>query len=112
MKKIISLILALTMLLGAALTLASCTDTSNEPVVKTVDVKLTDESYAFVAKKGNTQLVNDFNSFLKEIKENGVKLGEKLTATLTGGTTVLKEVDAHGNLLCVSVNDEERMRAT
>lgn len=71
MKKIISLILALTMLLGAALTLASCTDTSNEPVVKTVDVKLTDESYAFVAKKGNTQLVNDFNSFLKEIKENG-----------------------------------------
>lgn len=74
MKKIITLILALTMLLGATLTLASCNPQgSNEQTdaVKVIDVKLTDEEYAFVAKKGNTALVNDFNSFLAEIKENG-----------------------------------------
>ena len=74
MKKIVSLILALTMLLGATLTLASCNiQGGNEQTdaVKVIDVKLTDEEYAFVAKKGNTALVNDFNSFLAEIKENG-----------------------------------------
>jgi polar amino acid transport system substrate-binding protein len=72
MKKIITLILALTMLLGAALTLSSCNNSGgNTENVKTIDVKLTDEEYAFVAKKGNTALVSDFNAFLKQIKENG-----------------------------------------
>ncbi len=73
MKKIISLVIALTMLLGATLTLASCNGDNggSEPAVKTIDVKLTDEQYAFVAKKGNTTLVNDFNSFLDGIKADG-----------------------------------------
>lgn len=72
MKKIITLILAVTMLMSMAAALTSCFDSGNdEPVVKLVDVKLTDEEYAFVAKKGNTQLVNDFNSFLADIKSNG-----------------------------------------
>nr|MBE6544599.1 transporter substrate-binding domain-containing protein [Oscillospiraceae bacterium] len=76
MKKIISLILALTMLLGATFALSSCNlfgsgDTGNDALVKVVDVKLTDEQYAFVAKKDNTALVNDFNAFLATIKENG-----------------------------------------
>ncbi len=71
MKKIITLILAVTMLLGATLTLASCGGGNDTDAVKVIDVKLTDEEYAFVAKKGNTALVNDFNSFLAEIKENG-----------------------------------------
>lgn len=74
MKKIISLILTAVMLFGACLTLASCNlggDGGDQPLVKTVDVKLTDEQYAFVIKKDNTALVNDFNSFLAEIKDNG-----------------------------------------
>ena len=76
MKKLITLVLALTMLLGMALSLASCNngggnDTGNSDLVKVIDVKLTDEEYAFVAKKGNTALVNDFNAFLAEIKSNG-----------------------------------------
>ena len=76
MKKIISLILALTMILGMTFSLASCNngggnDTGNSDLVKVIDVKLTDEEYAFVAKKGNTALVNDFNAFLAEIKSNG-----------------------------------------
>lgn len=74
MKKIITLVLALTMILTMTLSLASCNNGGGESdvdLVKVVDVKLTDEEYAFVAKKGNTQLVNDFNAFLAEIKSNG-----------------------------------------
>lgn len=74
MKKIIILVLALTMILTMTLSLASCNNGGGESdvdLVKVVDVKLTDEEYAFVAKKGNTQFVNDFNAFLAEIKSNG-----------------------------------------
>lgn len=39
--------------------------------VKIIDIKLTDENYAYVVKEGNTALTEDFNSFLAEIKENG-----------------------------------------
>ena len=72
MKKIISLILMLTLLCATMLT--SCDifgSGENGPVAKIIDVKLTDEEYAFVCKKGNTELVNSFNTFLAEIKENG-----------------------------------------
>lgn len=73
MKKIISFILALTMLLGITLTLASCGgDGNGTDAVKVIDVKLTDEEYAFVADKDNTALVSDFNAFLADIKANGI----------------------------------------
>lgn len=39
--------------------------------VKVVDVKLTDEDYAFLIKKGNTKLQQKFNAFLKKIKDDG-----------------------------------------
>ena len=39
--------------------------------VKIVDIKLTDENYAYVVKKGNSELVTEFNQFLKQIKGNG-----------------------------------------
>ncbi len=73
MKKIISLALTLSILVLSILTLASCkpSDGNTDPVVKVVDVKLTDEEYAFVCKKGNTDLVSGFNAFLAGIKENG-----------------------------------------
>lgn len=56
----------------AALFVVSC-DNNNEQkdVVKLIDIKLTDEQYAFAVKKGNTELLNDFNAFLAEIEENG-----------------------------------------
>ena len=72
MKKIISLMLAVVMICTLSISLASCNDTqSNEDIVKIVEVKLTDEEYAFVCKKGNTELTDSFNAFLAEIKENG-----------------------------------------
>ncbi len=54
----------------AALCVASCNTTSKD-VVKVIDIKLTDEEYAFAVKKGNTELLNDFNAFLAEIQANG-----------------------------------------
>lgn len=39
--------------------------------VKVVDVKLTDEEYAFVLQKGNTELQTMFNTFIKKIKDDG-----------------------------------------
>ena len=69
MKKIISLIIAMALALTSILALVSCG--SSDPVVKTIDIKLTDEDYAFVVKQGNTELVNSFNDFLSTIKANG-----------------------------------------
>lgn len=67
MKKLFNLLLCALIIL----TLTSC---STQNKVKLIDVKLTDEQYAYVVKKGNISLVEDFNLFLKDIKENGVFL--------------------------------------
>ncbi|MBQ1260764.1 MAG: transporter substrate-binding domain-containing protein [Clostridia bacterium] len=69
MKKIITLIIALSLALTSLFYLVSCGD--SEPVVKMIDVKLTDEDYAFVVKKGNTALVDSFNDFMDGIKSDG-----------------------------------------
>ena len=62
-------VLAFTLLIG----LVSCTSSveKNNSLVKIIDVKLTDEQYAFVCKKGNTALVESMNAFMEEIKANG-----------------------------------------
>ena len=70
MKKILSLILVFALLLCSVSILTSCGATSSD-VVKLVDVKLTDEDYAFVCKKGNTELVEAMNAFLTSIKADG-----------------------------------------
>ena len=111
MKKIITLILALTMILGMTFSLASCKKSGNETgsdLVKVIDVKLTDEEYAFVAKKGNTALVNDFNAFLAEIKSNGTF--DSLVAKYFEGTgtkvgydvTTTDVVNTDSNLIVVT----------
>lgn len=43
----------------------------NTDVVKAIEVKLTEEEYAFVTKKTNTALIDDFNAFLDDMKEDG-----------------------------------------
>ena len=98
MKTIISKILTLTMVLSLILAMVSCTtpdENGSSPVVKIIDVKLTDEQYAFVCKKGNTALVESMNAFMEEIKANGTfdalvakyfeGTGEKVGYTVTTG---------------------------
>ena len=74
MKKLFVMLLALvlgtTCLFGVTACSNGC-DGDGEDVLKIVDVKLTDENYAFVMKKGNTALQTAMNDFLDEIKENG-----------------------------------------
>lgn len=65
MKKVVKVFL----LIIAMMILTSCGSQNSD--VKIIDIKLTDEEYAFVVKKGNYKLVNDFNQFLEQIKENG-----------------------------------------
>lgn len=59
------------MCLVATLCVTSCNVVEDEDVVKLIDIKLTDEEYAFAVKKGNTELLDDFNAFLADIEENG-----------------------------------------
>lgn len=44
---------------------------ANMSGLKVVDVKLTEEKYAFLIKKGNTDLVTKMNAYLEKIKDNG-----------------------------------------
>lgn len=66
MRKKLKIILFVVFILSI---LSGCSKTSQG--VKLVDINLTNEEYAYVVKKGNYSLVNDFNRFLDEIKENG-----------------------------------------
>ena len=59
------------MCLVATLCVTTCNVVDDEDVVKLIDIKLTDEEYAFAVKKGNTELLDDFNAFLADIEENG-----------------------------------------
>ena len=87
MKKIVSLVLALVMIIGAAWTLASCNPTPEAPeaVVKVIDIALTDEEYAFAVPKGDTEMLTAVNDFLAEIKANG-KFDEVLNKYFGDGT--------------------------
>ena len=75
MKNIITKITSFIIIVIITLLAVGCTGTNstdtNTDIVKIIDVKLTDEQYAFVCKKGNTALVEGVNSFISEIKVNG-----------------------------------------
>ncbi len=69
---IIRRIFIFAILLAFVLSLASCSvDKNDDSMIKIIDIKLTDEEYAFVVQKGNTALVESMNAFMEEIKENG-----------------------------------------
>lgn len=49
----------------------SCASYGGDEIIKKIEVELTSEQYAFVCQKGNTALVEDVNSFMRQIKESG-----------------------------------------
>lgn len=70
LKKFLATLLAIVSVCG----FAACggnKDDEKTAVVKTIEVKLTDEAYAFVTKKDNTALVDDFNAFFTGMKNDG-----------------------------------------
>ena len=71
MKKILSLVLVAVMLCGSIFALASCEFGESDPVVKVIDIALTEEQYAFAVPKGDTEMLNAINAFMTKIKGNG-----------------------------------------
>lgn len=75
--------------------------------VKVIDIKLTEEDYAFAVDKDNKQLLKDVNEFVKEVKEDGTL--EKLTNKYFTGEGEIKPVvsaeeDSSKDQLVVATN--------
>ena len=105
MKKIVSIVLAIVMLLSAV-SLVSC-GKKTITGVKVIDVLLTEEEYAFAVQKGDTELLAQINAFLAEIQENG-KFDEIIDKYFKGGTpTPVKSaatMKTDGSQLIVATN--------
>ena len=71
MKKILALILALTLAVGACFALTACGEPEATDVVKIIDYALSEEVYAFCVNKNDATLKDATNAFLKKIQENG-----------------------------------------
>ncbi|MBO5775875.1 MAG: transporter substrate-binding domain-containing protein [Clostridia bacterium] len=92
MKKVVISILLIAVMVVSAFALVAC-NTNKDPLVKIIDVQLTEEEYAFVMDKENTALQSDMNAFLQKIKDNGTfqtlvdkyfkGVGEKVGYTVT-----------------------------
>ncbi len=109
MKKIISLILAMVMLLGVAAVLGSCKPDAGDDadVVKVIDIPLTVEEYAFAVSKGDTEMLTAINAFLAKIQDNGT-FDEILNKYFGDGTptpvTSAAEKKNDGSQLVVATN--------
>ena len=102
MKKFLSLALAVIMLVCC---LSACSSATEG--VKVIDIKLTDEEYAFAVQKGDAELLQQLNDFMAEIKENG-KFDEIINKYFQGGQpTAVKSASTmktDGTQLIVATN--------
>lgn len=64
--KILSVLMAIVLMVAA---FAACGESTAK--VKVIDIKLTNEEYAFGVDKNQPELLEQVNAFIKEIKENG-----------------------------------------
>ena len=68
MKKFMALALALVMVLG---TLTACGNSGSAATAKVIEINLTEEQYAFGVDKDQPELLEQTNTFIKKIKEDG-----------------------------------------
>lgn len=78
MKKIITLLLSVVTVLVACFAFGGCK--KKESKIKVVPVSLSSEEYAFAVKKGDTELKNSVNAFLKDKKADIDAIFAKYTA--------------------------------
>ena len=72
MKKLVAVLLSMMLILAGCMALTACKpDSDPEPVVKVVNVKLTDEQYAYAVTKNNATLLNGVNAYLAQIEGDG-----------------------------------------
>ena len=105
MKKVLALVLAILMVASCMVALASCGgDTKG---VKVINIKLTEEEYAFAVQKGDSALLAELNAFMAEIKANG-KFDEIINKYFGDGTptpvTSAAEMKTDGSQLIVATN--------
>ncbi len=105
MKKILSFVLAALMLVTCVAAFASCGGSIK--AVKVIEVKLTEEEYAFAVQKGDTELLNSLNTFMAEIQANG-KFNEIVNKYFGDGTptavTSASTMKTDGSQLIVATN--------
>ncbi len=105
MKKFFSALLAVLMLTTCVAVFASCGDSVT--AVKVIEIKLTEEEYAFAVEKGNTELLGKLNTFMAEIKANG-KFNEIVNKYFGDGTpsavASAPEMKTDGSQLIVATN--------
>ncbi|MBE7087647.1 MAG: transporter substrate-binding domain-containing protein [Clostridiales bacterium] len=87
MKKIVTLILAVVMSI-ACLGLTAC---GQKTLVKVLDVELTNEQYAIAVNKQNTTLLEQINTAMRELKEDGTYA--EIYAKYTAADYETKEAD-------------------
>ena len=69
MKKILSAILMAALLLTSVLAFTACGGSAaSNPVLKVIDIPLTNEEYAYAVAKGDAELLASVNAFLAENK--------------------------------------------
>lgn len=109
MKKIISLILVAAFVISMPMVLAGCGNSgSASSKVKTIDIALTDEEYAFGVRKDDPELLASVNEFVANIKEDGT-LDEIMNKYFGEGTpegVVSANENADNDQLIVVTNAE------
>ncbi len=110
MKKIVSLLLALALVCGAAFALGSCApdpEDNDKDVVKVINIPLTNEQYAFAVPKGDAEMLTAVNNFLAKIQGNG-EFEKVLNKYFGDGTPTAvasaKEMKTDGSQLIVATN--------
>lgn len=104
LKKIAALLLAVLMVVA----LASCSKSGASKEVKVIDIKLTDEEYAFGVKKDDPELLEKVNAYVKQIKEDGTfeKICDKYFGDGTPEGIESAKQDSAKDQLLVATNAE------
>ena len=83
--KIMVAVLLLATLVGACFAFTAC-NKDETTKVNVIDIELTEESYAFALRKGDTEMANVANELLAELKENN-ELDNIITSFFEGTAT-------------------------
>ena len=113
MKKIMALALALVMVLGTLTACGSSNDSNasddagnTATGAKVIEINLTEEQYAFGVDKKQEALLDDVNTFIKKIKEDGTfdAICNKYFGDGTPEAVVSAELDESKDQLVVATN--------
>ena len=107
MKKIIALALSMVIVV-CALLMTGCNNNGSGDVVKTIDISLTDELYAFGVAKDNAELLAKTNEYIAKVKADGTldAICEKYFGEGTPTAVVSATKDNSKDQLVIATNSE------